>query len=108
MNMLGHCVKPYISTSHSPFAVSATASSEDEKQWLSVCWNLSREVRAANPSQPALSAQRQKVRLRHSPAPPLAVCALYFLLLLVLLLSRSSQLGQGHRELASRGTLRIL
>lgn len=44
-NMLWHCVKPHVSTSHSHFAVSTTASSEDEKQWLSVFWNLPRVVR---------------------------------------------------------------
>lgn len=79
----------------SPFAVSTTASREEEKQWLSVCWNLSRVVRAANPNQPVLAAQEQRVRLRHSPAPPLAVCALSFLLLLLLLRSRCSLPGAG-------------
>lgn len=35
--------------SHSAFAVCSTASSEDEKQWLSVCWDLPRMPRPAHP-----------------------------------------------------------
>lgn len=49
----------------------------EEKQWLSVSWNLPEVLRAANPSQPGISAQGPKARLKHSPAPPPAFFILH-------------------------------
>lgn len=91
----------------SPFAVSTTASREDEKQWLSVCWNLPRVVRAANPSQPGLPAQGQRESGSDTALLLLWLCVLSASPFYWFCFSLDAAcLGQGHRKLASQGCLK--
>ena len=75
------CDKPYVSTCSSPLALThpppiMRACSQDSRQlWmrnngLVFSGTYLRWRRAANPTQPGLSAQQPKVRFRHSPPPP--------------------------------------